>query len=247
MELPPPPRRGRDRRGAFTLVELLTIIVILGMLISLAMPSIVQAMKVYRVRESRIYFDQIMGGITLYKNDWKRIPPTGGWASGFPDYLKGLPPSNDGAVGTNLMGAQALVQALLGYRDEDHDGKAGLGARSVERGKVYGPYVSGQLPTVSEGGKLSFHDAFGNRILYYRFEPGSGSAGGRFLAGHNDFDAGSDNSIATDAALAAYLTDPNDQLYRRDYVVISPGPDRAWKKPADQKTDDLTNFQFWFE
>ncbi len=242
----PDRREGRCAgRGAFTLVELLTIIVILGMLITLTAPSVMEAIRLFRVDESRTYLQQIGMGIRLYKNDWKDLAPVTGWAPGFPDHLKGLPPScggKDGVTG-GLRGAYALVQALTGYRPDD--GIPGWGAKyidpTVAPGRKYGPYVSGEMPMGGDAADPpAFLDAFGNKILYYRFEPGAGEFGGSFDSGHND-------GGPPPTSFAAYLTDPNGDLYRLDYVLITPGPDRTWMRVAtDEKTDDIANFLFRF-
>ncbi|MGB2824954.1 MAG: type II secretion system protein [Phycisphaerae bacterium] len=249
--LPPSPADGRQRRGsrcarpwAFTLVELLTIIVILSMLITLTAPSVMEGIRIFRVNESRSYFRQIAMGIGLYKEDWKDLTPVSGWPTGFPDYLKGLPPSsgskNDSVRG-DLKGAYALVQALTGYRPDD--GKVGWGSKyidpTVAPGRGYGPYVSGELPMGGDAQTPAFLDAFANKILYYRLEPGGGPAGGKFERGHND-----DGPMDLDR----YLQDPNQDLYRRDYVLITSGPDRQWMKVGtDTKTDDIANFLFRFD
>ena len=252
------PPGGPDRRrsrcaggGAFTLVELLTIIVILGMLISLTAPSVMEAIRIFRVNESRAYFRQIGMGIGLYKNDWKDLRPKDAGGAAYwdrlPEHLKGLPPSSGGksdGVAGGLKGAYALVQALTGYLGESQDGKAGWGAKYIAPplpGREYGPYVSGEMPMGGDAADPpAFLDAFGNKILYYRLEPNPGSAqfGGEFVIGHND-DGPTD--------LPAYLTDPNGDLYRLDYVLITPGADRIWMKVGtDKKTDDIANFPFRF-
>jgi len=244
-----PRREGpRARPAAFTLVELLTIIVILGMLISLATPSVMEAIKIYRTHETRGYFRQLAMGIGLYQDDWKQLRPKdpGGaqyWDQ-LPDYLKGLPPSSGGksdSVAGSLKGAYALVQALTGYRSDD--GKPGRGSKYIDPtiapGKQYGPYVATGMPMDTDANGLVFLDAFGNRILYFRFEPGAGEFGGTFVSAHND---------GGPTQLQPYLLDPNGDLYRKDYILMTPGPDRVWRKVGtDEKIDDIANFQFRYD
>ena len=231
---------GRNRRpDAFTLVELLTIIVILSMLIGLALPSVLEAIKVFRVHQSEGIIEQLAMGIRLYRNDWKDLKPPDGWPSGLSLDLRGFPPSSgagNDSVTDGLEGGEALVQALLGYKDKSRDGKTGRGSRYVERGRVYGPYVSGELALGGEEENPMFLDGFGNAILYYRAQSTSDS--GTFVSTHNT--NGPSN-------LTAYLTDPNNNLYRQDYVLLTPGPDRAWMQSDDKKTDDIANFVFHFE
>ena len=202
------------------------------------LPSVLEAIKVFRVHESQAIINQLAMGIRLYRNDWKDLVPGGGWPAGLSDDLKGLPPSggasNDGVTG-GLKGGQALVQALLGYRNDDR--KTGRGSRYVQRGKVYGPYVSGELAIGGEENNPMFLDGFGNSVLYYRAQ--STAAGGNFVSSHNTTNGPSN--------LPSYLTDPNGNLYRQDYILLTPGPDRTWMQADDKKTDDIANFLFHFE
>jgi type II secretory pathway pseudopilin PulG len=119
----------RAWRGGFTLIELLTIIVILGMLITLTTPSILEAKKIFATQESYTRMHLLEGAIRAYSVDWGVIPPSA--AGSYPKALKGR---------------RGLVQALTGYLGKDDDGKDGWGARKVERGAVYGPYVGTDQP-----------------------------------------------------------------------------------------------------
>ena len=129
-------------------------------------------------------------------------------------------------------GSQSLVQALTGYQDEAGDGKAGWGFRDIARGKVFGPYNDTErLKTVNH----EFMDAFDRPILYYRYDRDDG-----YLAGHNN-DGPAD--------LSAYLRGPGNEYFRKDFVLISRGPDQNYDQiPYIQSTgwnrncDDITNF-----
>ena len=234
--------------GAFTLVEMLTIIVILSMLITLATPSFLEARKAFLITESETILGQLEKGIGMYKQTWYKLPPVPDkvWSSKFNGYehLKGLPPSgsdSDDSVSGGLEGRHALVQALTGYLGESDDGEDGKGSRYEQRGSVHGPFVSPEMKT--KGDPPSFVDAFDNEILYYRFEPGGGRHGGGFES--------SNNSGVGPSSLGDYLQDPNGDLYRRDFVLLSPGPDRRWmdlsEANEEKETDDIANFMFRFE
>jgi type II secretory pathway pseudopilin PulG len=212
---------GAGRRGGFTLVELLTIIIILSMLISLTTPSILKAREIFKVNQTRATIGQLEAGCRQYRMDWEANPPSG--------------TGRRGVVG-GLRGRYALVQALLGYRDDD--GITGLGARKRTRGKVKGPYVKGQKTSDKPGKPPAFVDAFGSDVYYYRWE--GDHEKGRF----NEADNADGPS-----PLGVYVKDPNDDYYRQDYLLLSRGPDRAWLKPGPnvRKTDDLANFPFRFE
>jgi len=237
------PRRAAGQvTGGFTLVELLTIIIILGMLITLAAPSMLKARLLFRQSTTMAYLGTIGGAIASYQMDWKDCP----YERDQPLFLRGLPRS-DGTGAGKLKGRYALVAALTGYLSKAQDGAEGPGARwrKGQPGKVFGPYVESDQPRGRLDGDTkatpAFLDAFGNEILYYRFNP-SASGGGAYNTEDND-------SLGPNP-LSQYLRDPNTQtLYRRDYVLLTPGADRQWMKRTQdlKKTDDMSNFEYTFE
>jgi type II secretory pathway pseudopilin PulG len=233
----PGPQPEASPAGGFTLIELLTIIVILSMLITLTAPSILEARKLFKMEQTRGIIKDLGGACRLYANDWEEYPPSGG------------------GVTKGLKGRYALVQALIGYMDGPTDGIDGPGAASKprvgserqSRGKKLGPYTKAKFTSTPETSPV-FADAFSNEIYYYRFALQGGGGKGKY-----------DDSDNTDprgpASLQEYLQDPNGDYYRKDYVLITPGPDRKWLIPGQEnpddpnkvkKTDDLANFPFWF-
>lgn len=221
------PRRAGGRRAAllgFTLIELLTILVILSVLISIATPTIIGARKQFRMTESRARMKMIAGGIGFYYNDFALLPES----------------TKDTVGSVSMLGRHRLVQALTGYLQKSQDGQEGLGFRLRERGKVYGPYNGTENleqtdPKVT-GQAATFLDAFGNEIFYYRFKPGApGSETGTFEA--------ADNAPDGPPQLNQYLKDPNDNYYRKDYVLITPGPNTTWEDPNDD-ADEIANFPY---
>ncbi len=221
-------RRG-GRRPGFTLVELLTIIIILGLLVALVSPAIQEANKQFKITQTRTIIEQLKMGVNSYRDDLGDLPPSDG------SYLA---PGGTKKL-SNAGGAAGLVQCMIGYLDKDDDGMSGVGFRTVRAGKFHGPYVSQNLKYAGE--PPIFQDAFGNDILYYRwYSTGQGSGSYRT----------SDNSDGpTD--LMTYVRDPHtkDQdhpYYREDYLILSPGPDRKWAKPTTdtEKVDDIANFEF---
>lgn len=232
----PGPRLEPPPAGGFTLIELLTIIVILSMLITLTAPSILEVRKLFKMEQTRGILKDLGGACRLYAKDWEEYPPSGG------------------GVTKELKGRYALVQALIGYMDGPTDGKDGRGAASKprvgsereSRGRKLGPYTEAKFTSTPETSPV-FADAFSNEIYYYRFTL-QGGGGGEYEDDHNTDPRGP-------ASLREYLEDPNGDYYRKDYVLITPGPDRKWLIPGQEnpddpnkarKTDDLANFEFWF-
>ncbi len=213
--------------GGFTLVELLTIIVILGMLITLASPSVLTARRLFKIEQSRGVVNMVAQATEQFRHEVGAYPPSDG----------GTPVDEDGDQAverwpTFSEGRYALVQALTGYAPATEDWKDGPGFRAKRRGRVHGPYFTAGEQT--SGDPPAFVDAFGNDIYYYRY-----TAAG-YVASHNTDgpDVGGD-----------YLRDPQDNFYRKDYVLLTRGPDRRWAD-VDSDTmpddvDDIANFSRW--
>jgi prepilin-type N-terminal cleavage/methylation domain-containing protein len=258
---PPPAATGWGRRG-FTLIELLTIVVILGTLISLTTPSILEVKKIFATRESVGRMNLIESGIRMYASDWKQ-PPSYKTDPAEIRAWNPLPPSAAGSYPTQLKGRTGLAQALTGYLPKgdspgdgtgtaNGDGADGWGSRKVVPGRVLGPYVGPEQPMGpsdpdNPSSAPAFLDAFGNNFYYYRAHISGTGTGAKieYKATDNDTPPG-----PTD--LNMYLRprqDSNQRLYRVDYVLISPGADRAWEAfPAGKKkTDDIANFDFEFK
>lgn len=121
--------------------------------------------------------------------------------------------------------------------------------RRREGGRLYGPYngcdelVHHKVLRGSErdvgtaSGPLMFHDPFGNPIVYLRYD----AEAGRFES--SQLYAGIRNGLPED--LDAYLRGEGHQVFRRDFVLITPGPDGRWEALFSNGytgSDDVTNF-----
>jgi len=211
-------------------VELLTIIIILGILGGLVAPAVTEARKRFKITQTTAIIEELTMGVDLYRDDLDELPPSDG----------SYPAPGETKTLAGAGGAAGLVQCLIGYLDTSHDGMSGPGFRRVRAGKAHGPYVSPDMKYA--GDPPVFQDAFANSILYYRFDTAS-----------KTYDSGDNNT--TDAtgptSLMTYVKDPHttDQThpyYLEDYLLLSPGPDRKWAEPtADtEKVDDIANFEF---
>ena len=227
-------RSGRVRRGGrrsgFTLVELLTIIIILITLVALVSPAVQEANKQFKITQTRAIIEQLKMGVNSFRDDLGVLPPSDG------SYLA---PGGTKKL-SDAGGAAGLVQCLIGYLDKNDDGMSGPGFRTVRAGKAHGPYVSQNLRFAGE--PPVFQDAFGHDILYYRWYSSGPNTG--------DFRT-ADNSDKGPTDIMSYVRDPHtkDQshpYYREDYLILSPGPDREWAKASadTEKVDDIANFEF---
>jgi len=221
-------RRRRRQGWGFTLIELLTVITILGLLLGILASTIGAVRLRSQVRKSQLIIGQLDAACRTFYNERDEYPLS------TVTVVEGDPPSP-----VRYTGSQWLVRALTGYRDDDL--KPGWGFRDVERGKVFGPYNDTErleVAKIPDTTKYEFVDAFDRPILYYRYEDG-------YEAGHNN------GPPATGPGkLETYLKGPGDDYFRKDFVLISSGPDGKYLDDHppyqdgewDRQCDDITNF-----
>lgn len=186
-------KREIGKPRAFTLVELLVVISIIGLLVSLLVPTVSMALLTARKNATQKILKELGIGIEAYHRDFGDYPRSRGFRVSDPADLRAL----SGAMQT---GAANLVYYLRGPAGNGWGTQAGgrmpydtgTSAMGSRPNRAFGPYYQttpdamayGPDPAVS-GQTLpaAFLDAFKpvGRILYFRYEPrprlvsGSGS------------------------------------------------------------------------
>ena len=235
-------RARRARNGAFTIVELMVVLVIALMLMSIILPSFMAMRLLMKYSASEAVLQTLDGAIEAYMTDFEEYPHSDADA-----FASGLSYSD-------WYGMELLPLFLTGYGADpgdggadgipgtDHDiliddGNEGYGYRLEQRGLVHGPYGGAQNMRVRESFSGSdariFIDAFGNPIYYYRcYEDPNGDTYYRednadLSAGEGDFDyefvGGQRLSEDAHTDFATYVTestvveDPDDSSSRQCY------------------------------
>ncbi len=166
-------RTGSDplagRRG-FTLLEMLTVVIIVGLLLAIGTPSVLHMQMITMRKTSLVTIRMIEGGCNQYYNELEEYPPSDG----------------------GLQGYHNIAVAMIGYAD--NDGYAGNGfSLPANPRKPYGPFngcEKGRLKTF--GGQVAFADQFDYPILYFRAD-----VNGNFTAGDNPGPPGEINARYT--------------------------------------------------
>ncbi len=92
------------KERGFTLIELLVVLAIIGMLVSILIPSLSTVRNKAKETSQRSQFVSIEQALVAFKGDYGNYPP-----SNWPDFAVGQPPR------LTYCGAQKLVEALLGW------------------------------------------------------------------------------------------------------------------------------------
>ena len=217
------------RRSGFTLVELLVVMFIVGLLATMAVPTVSEYLRVAKQGTSLAVLGQIQGACMLYKSDFEELPP-----------------SALGGAYSSWQGCELLVLFLTGYGPDKKndgipdlddmakdDGHEGFGFRVERRGRVFPPYNGTEKKDMGRGGGGGhpyFVDAWGNPICYYRYDNG-------YVSGDNA-DDGPPGGVA-------YAQDSGNDYYRKDLWLSSRGNNGEWNAPSDGgENDDVTNFFF---
>ncbi len=140
-------RSFRRARGGFTLVEMLVVIGIMLVLMGILLPTIFATRRAADRKRTQADLGSVIMALEEYKKD-------------FNDYPRQSP--------TNRGDKSILVWGLMGPFDAGKDGADGLGFRTVNGGKVWGPYLPLDKFMVSStdlGNAL--YDRYGAPIEYF--------------------------------------------------------------------------------
>ena len=235
-------QRGQIGRWGFTLLEMLTVVVIIGLLLAIGVPSVLQMQKTAMRKASIVILLSVDGGCRMYSID----------------YRGRFPPSVDGAWG--LEGRYLVCQLLTGIApaSEAKDKVDGWGYK-LPSGKLVSPFVNTNKTPIAKGAGNSgvFRDAFENDIYYYcqndewynaRVNNAAPPASAPFTTAHNAGGPADINKYAWKSAASPTV------YFTTDFVLCTKGPDGIWGSKSYRtnqafenyvdipETDDVTNF-----
>ncbi len=214
-------RTGTNRKG-ITLVELLVVLLIIGILSTIAANVYIQRVAMAKVSAAKATISQLEGAIAAYQTDVGQLPPSG---SGTVLSGEGTDLDNNAnpSQGNGYM-FLALSRSLSGNM------MAPLESR------WHGPYIdipsarvgtlTGAAPQNSTAlAQLQILDPWGTPFIYIR---------------HQDYASLGGTRLPSDSVLAGSETYYNASSYQ----IISCGPDKVTPDSPDRGTggDDLTNF-----
>lgn len=220
----------RPAARGFTLVELLIVMLIIGALVGLLVPTIARALRTVQSTMTRRTLDNLSMGLETYKSDFGEYPPS--------SYDTAYPRT----------GTEKLVYYLRGPLDNGWGiGAAGTlpdhATTAIERSRQYGPYFNCDEKDIlwdsvrGEEEQVAFLDANEppGRIIYFR--------AGRDAQGRTTYDWDDNNlrgvpdadgrtnypsqtSFYEWAAIGGTSTAAQEGDYHRhDYLLVSPGQD----------------------
>jgi prepilin-type N-terminal cleavage/methylation domain-containing protein len=208
--------RPADKGRGFTLVELMIVMLIIGVLMGILVPTIGRAIRTARATKTRRMMQDIELGLKAFKNDFQMYPPSERTGNQYP-----------------RTGAEKLVYHLRGPQGLGWG--AGAGGRFPDgatgrRSRTYGPYFQTDpehLEYTQVGGEYqptAFLDYFTppGRFIYFK--------AGRDAAGNIAYSWQDNNAARPDPeAKSNYAS----QMYFEDCVLIGGGIGGSGQKRYD--------------
>ncbi len=247
-------RAGRGR--AFTLIELMVVMAIMGVLVALLVPTISRAVQIALTTQTTQRLREISFGLEAFKKQFGKYPPSGEGsldtgAANLAYYLRG--PVGRG-WGTNAGGALPFGgrgdRALPAYYNVDDADLLYEDLGNVTR-------VAGFLDAFDPRGLvLDLHgqDRYVGRILYYLADIDEAGKS-QFHVADNDVDPEAYEGYVNEDHFDLAAKGGGGEYVRKAYLLVSPGPDRKYgdmKEDEDTREyvpstqrgicDDITNF-----
>lgn len=250
----------RPNERGFTLLELLIVLGILSVLLGLLYPTISKAQEIIRRTRTRDRIREISLALEKFKQDFGQYPPskdaplsTRSGAGNLMFYLMG--PSGNGwgleAGGAMPFGGRPQ-RSYPAYLTPDE-------SLLVYRNQKIAGFVDAFDPAGDVLGKLR------GRILYFRARPGQTKL---FDATENELDASraaegfkDQTQFELSVSAAPAIAGQARTFIQKDYILISPGPDRRYgfvktadtgggemdlvpavEADKDKSCDDITSF-----
>ena len=270
-------KREIGKPRAFTLVELLVVISLIGLLVSLLIPTVSMALLTARKNATQKLLKELGMGIEAYHGDFGDYPRSRGFRTSDPADLQAI----SGAMQT---GAANLAYYLRGPAGNGWGTEAGgrmpydtgTSAMASRPNRAFGPYYQTTPDAMAYGPDPScagqnvpaaFLDAFKpvGRILYFRYEPwprlvsGSGSTAvfePNYRLRDNEpvsppiptpgTDGGDTDAKVNygrqawfDEIVQVYVYTNVTRHVRKDYLLVSPGPDGRYGWVIRDSADNL--------
>jgi len=242
MELPMTSRvlaisNSSRNRAAFTIVELMAVVVIALLLMSILVTVISKSHRSAKVTMARNSLAVIAQALDNYAHDFKGIYPM----------------SRNPNTGMPVPGEHLLAKALIGPGNASEDGFDGPGFRTVPGGAPRTPYLDpGKFKPELINGQWEIRDYFGTPIAYLPRRSPSKLASTPYFGSNFQglFDAGdiqglTDATGAVDAAKVAACLEIIQ--HTGPFILISAGPEQKFwtdSSPSGiKKNDNIYNFE----
>ncbi|RRK01503.1 prepilin-type N-terminal cleavage/methylation domain-containing protein [Opitutaceae bacterium TAV4] len=157
------------RNKAFTLIELLTVIAIIGILAAIIIPTVGSVRTSAKKAKTKVQFSQLIQAYELFKQEYGFYPNIGERTDG-KNYLNLNTLDNDDRLPTEVNPTKKLAGALTGKKPDgtalgtgdDYDGKKALCGNR----KKLSFYSFATDDLLKDDDKYYYQDAFGNTEIF---------------------------------------------------------------------------------